>query len=116
MPPDEVRVVGQVDIVRVVSTLDYVVKEMERIGNVVEAQGKDASAWRDELKDCIADLRDDLHREIAKLDKAQSLTDRDLKFLIAKISAVVAAVVSIAGGVFGWLVKSGAIAALLGAL
>jgi hypothetical protein len=106
---DEIKVVGQVDIVKVVSTLDYVVKEMERIGDVVEEQGKEAIKTREELRLEIAGLRDYMKDEIACLDKAQTLTDRELKWFVAKVSTVAATAVSAAL----WILKSGVLAALL---
>jgi hypothetical protein len=98
MADEGIKVVGRVDIVKVVSTLDHVVQEMSRIGDVVEQQGNEMRQTREELL-----------RGIAALDKAQVLTDRELKWFVTKVSAAAAAVVSAAF----WLLKSGVLAALL---
>ena len=95
---DDIQITGRVDLVQIASTLNHVVKEMTRLGDVV---GEEARETRAE----IASIR----KEMAELDKAQALTKTELRNFIAKVSAGVSALTALAL----WLIKSGVLAAML---
>jgi hypothetical protein len=100
---DEIQITGSVNLVEVCATLNHVVIELERLGKHVLDEGKDNRKRFDDIRSDMARNAATLRSEIAALDKAQTLTDRELKWLIAKVSAFVSAVVVATG----WLIKSG---------
>jgi predicted nucleic acid-binding Zn-ribbon protein len=100
---DEIKVTGSVNLVEVVATLNHAVKEMGRLGEFVKEEGKDNRRRFEESQREVAEWRQELKDEIAALDKAQSLTDKDLKVFVAKVSGVVSAIVAS----LMWAVKAG---------
>ena len=76
----------------------HLIEETKRLGDVIVDEGKESRARHEATQ-----------RQIAELDKAQSLTDRDLKIFIAKVSGGVSAVVALGM----WVVKSGVLAVFL---
>jgi hypothetical protein len=80
----EITVTGEVDLVKVVSTLHHAVKEMERIGEHVRDE-----AERTEIK------FGKLLEQITCLDKRVSVNDREMKIRVGSYSAVVSLVVAV---------------------
>ncbi len=105
---DPLEVVGSVNLVEIVSTLGHVVREMERLGNVVSEEGRDTRQRFDDLKVEVAACKTELTKQISDLDKAQALTDKEIRVQISKVSAIVSALTGIAI----WVLKSGVFAAL----
>jgi t-SNARE complex subunit (syntaxin) len=96
MMADEITVTGSVNLIEVVSTLNHVVQEMARLGDVVAEEGRDTRQRFDSLKNEVTQCKTDLTQKISDLDKAQALTDKEVKKQIAKVSGIVSGVIGIA--------------------
>ena len=88
-----------INLLEIHTTLAHVVKEMDRIGRVVDESDSKNQLDHDAIKSQLADL-----------DKRLCLTDKDVKIQIGKVSSMVATVTAI----LLWLLKSGIIAAMNG--
>ena len=70
----------------------HLIQETKRLGEVIVDEGKGNARDHAEIMKCIAEL-----------DKAQSVTERDVKVLVAKVSAAVSAAVAFVM----WLIRDG---------
>jgi hypothetical protein len=90
---DDIRIEGAPN-ADAVGWIRHLIEESRRLGEHVSDEGKETrrefAALRQEVNDCKSELK----TEIAALDKAQSLTDKDLKIFVAKVSGGVSALVA----------------------